>query len=177
MHVALGLVMLSAFLVGALGAEVSSVLVVVAAAGLVAGAAANAVRPGYGVGGVALALTLLPYLAQSPAGYTWRSPVLLVLVHAVVRLSWLATLASPTTRVDTTVLVQEGRRAAVLNLAGQVVALLAGGLTAAAEAAPSITWPWFAVVGGVAVLALALLLRHGMPASAPTGHDTRRTGA
>lgn len=168
--------MVSAFLVGALGAEISTVLVVLFAAGLAGGAVANAARPGYGVGGVALALTLLPYLAQSPAGYTWRSPVLLVLVHGVVRLSWLATLASPSTRVDTTVLAQEGRRAAVLNLAGQVVALGAGGLTAAAEAAPSITWPWFAVVGGIAVLALALLLRHGIPPGPPTGHDARRTG-
>lgn len=172
-HVALTVVMLTGLGVATLGSEISLGLVVVAAAGLVGGAVMNLARPGYGVGGIALALILLPYVFSSPAGYTWRSPVLIVLVHAVVRLSWLATLAGPRTRVDTSVLVQEGRRSAVLNLAGQVVALLAGALTAAAEAAPSITWPWFAVLGGIAALLLALLLRHGLP----TGHDTAGPGS
>lgn len=170
-HVALAVVMVTGLGVATLGSEISPALIAIAAAGLVGGAVANLARPGYGVGGTALALILLPYVFGSPAGYTWRSPVLIVLVHAVVRLSWLATLAGRKTRVDATVLVQEGRRSAVFNLAGQVVALLAGALTAAADAAPSITWPWFAVLGGIAALLLALLLRHGLP----TGHDAPRT--
>lgn len=167
-HVALGVVMLAGLFVGMAGSEVSAALVGVAAVGLAAGTVGNAVRPGYGVGAVALGLTLLPFVLTAPVGYTWRTPVLLVLVHAVVRLSWLATVAGPKTRVEVAVLVHEGRRSAVLNLVGQVVALGAGALTALAESTPSTTWAWFAVLGGAAALALALLLRNGLP----TGHDT-----
>lgn len=167
-HVALGLVVLTGFAVGTVDTQVAPLLLGFLAAGLLGGTVANAARPGYGLAGIALGLILLPYLFSAPAGYTWRSPVLLVVVHAIVRLSWLATLAGPRTQVDTGVLALEGRRAVVLNLAGQVVALAAGALTAATESSPSITWPWFAVVGGTAALGLALVLRHGLP----TGQDT-----
>ena len=167
LHAALGVVILTGLLVGMAGSEVSPALVGVAAVGLAAGTVGNAVRPGFGVGAIALGLMLLPFVLTAPVGYSWRTPVLMVLVHAVVRLSWLCTVAGPRTRVETAVLVAEGRRSAVLNLVGQLVALVAGGLTALAGSTPSTTWPWFAVLGAAAVLALALLLRNGLP----TGHD------
>ncbi len=169
-HTALGVAILTGLFVGMAGSDVSPALIGVAAVGLAAGTVGNAVRPGYGVGAIGLGLMLLPFVLTAPAGYTWRTPVLLVLVHAVVRLSWLATVAGPKTLVEATVLVEEGRRSAVFNLVGQLVALLAGALTAAAGSTPSLTWPWFAVLGAVAALGLAVLLRNGLP----TGHDVAR---
>lgn len=160
--------MLGALFVGMSGSDVSPALLGIAAVGLAAGTVGNAARPGFGVGAIALGLALLPFVLTAPVGYTWRTPVLLVLVHAIVRLSWLGTVARPTTLVEIAVLVEEGRRSAVLNLVGQLVALGAGALTALAGSTPSVTWPWFAVLGAVAALALALLLRNGLP----TGHDT-----
>ena len=167
LHVALGVAVLTGLLVGMAGSEVSAALVTVAALGLAAGTVANARRPGYGLGAIAVGLMLLPFVLTAPAGYTWRTPVLMVLVHAVLRLSWFATVAGPRTQVEVAVLVDEGRRSAVLNLVGQLVALLAGALTAVSGSTSSMTWPWFAVLGAVAALALALLLRNGLP----TGHD------
>lgn len=167
LHVALGVAVLTGLLVGMSGSEVSAALVTVAALGLAAGTVANARRPGYGLGAIAVGLMLLPFVLTAPVGYTWRTPVLMVLVHAVLRLSWFATVAAPRTQVEAAVLVAEGRRSAVLNLVGQLVALLAGALTAVSGSTSSMTWPWFAVLGAVAALSLALLLRNGLP----TGHD------
>ena len=168
LHVTLGLLLVAGMLVTMLGAGIEPVLVGFLVAGVVAGTVGNARRPGYGLAAVALGLVMLPFLFTSPAGWTWRTPVLLVVVHAGVRLSWMATVAGLSTRVDTAVLALECRRSGALNLVGQLVALVAGAVTAAAGAASSLTWPWFGVLGGAAALALALLLRHGLPTRADT---------
>ena len=141
------------------GGNVAAVCVIIAGV-----AAATARRPGYLPLGIALTLATIAMLALTPVGYTWRTPVLMLAIHAAVRLTWYATQVTPTTRVELAVLGAEGRRFVIINGIGQGVALLAGAVTALTQDASSSTSTgtgWAGLMGAGALLVLALALRTG----------------
>ena len=126
--------------------------------------AATMRRPGYLPLGVALVPAVIAMITLNPVGYTWRTPVLMLAVHAMVRLSWYAAQVTPTTRVELAVLRAGWPRFAVVNGIGQAVALFAGAVTALTEDASSSASSgtgWAGLMGAGALLVLALALRTG----------------
>lgn len=155
----------AAFLAAAAGLLSAGVVAVVAVV-IAATVAVTVQRPGY----LAFALSLIPVvivgLTVAPVGYTWRTPLVMVAVHASLRLSWFTSQGSATTRVELAVLAAEGRRFAVVDLLGQGAALLAGALTVlsrsggggSASGTASGT-AWIGLAGAIALLAGAAVLR------------------
>lgn len=167
LHVALAAVAVAVFLAAAAGTGLPmGVMVTVTLIIVVTATVASAVRgPGYLTLGLSLFPATVAMLTLAPVGYTWRTPVLMLAIHATVRLSWYATHVLPGTRVELAVLGAEGPRFAIINCIGQAVALLAGAVTAVTAATDhgsgsvSTGTGWAGVLGAVALLALALALR------------------
>ena len=158
-HSGLGGCAVGAFLAAAAGTALPAG-VVLAVCVVIAVSAASGVRwPGYLTVATALVPVTIALLTLGPVGYTWRTPILMLTIHAAVRLSWYTTQVSARTRVELAVLVPEGKRFAVVNLVGQAVALVAGALTAATEGAAGMGWT--GIAGALALLILALALRTG----------------
>ena len=137
----------------------------------IAASAVSAVRQhGYITLAVALVPTTIALLTLAPVGYTWRTPVLMVAIHATLRLSWYVSVITLVTRVEVAVLAAEGRRFTVVNLVGQAVALLAGALTIATGDGSGASW--IGVAAAAALLVLALALRTGARAWPRTGEGS-----
>ncbi len=163
-HLGLAAAAVGVFLAAAAGTGLPvGVMVTVILVIVVTATVGSAVRgPGYLTLGLSLFPATVAMLTLAPVGYTWRTPVLMVAIHATVRLSWYATHVLPATRVELAVLGAEGPRFVVINCVGQAVALLAGAVTAVTEqgSGPASTGTgWAGVLGAVALLALALALR------------------
>lgn len=168
LHLALAVCVVGSFLAAAAGTAVATGLLVLVLTGLAVAVAAHVRSPGYVLAAVSLTVTTLAHLAVDPVGYSWRVPVLLLTVHATVRLSWFTTRVGLRTRVERRVLVGEGLRSGLFNAVGQVVALLGGLLTAVAQegdgGVPGAVW--FGLLGAVCLLVLAVALRRGLARSA-----------
>lgn len=161
LHLLLVVCGVGAYLVAAAG-EAETGLTVVVCLAIVGTCAASLRRPGYGPLAVSLIPTTVALVAVAPVGYSWRVPLLMIAVHALVRLSWFTAQVTARTRIELTVLRAEGRRFLIVNLIGQSAALLAGALTLATadgDHAPGLTW--LAVVGAAVLVALVVTLRSG----------------
>lgn len=159
LHSGLGVCAVGAFLAAAAGTELPAEVVLTVCLIIAVATASGVRRPGYLTFGTALVPVTIALLTLVPVGYTWRTPILMLAIHAAVRLSWYTTQVSALTRVELTVLGAEGRRFAVVNLVGQAVALVAGALTAVTEGTAGMGWT--GVMGALALLVLALALRTG----------------
>ena len=169
LHLGLAAAAVAVFLAAAAGTGLPvGIMVTVSLIIVVTATVASAVRgPGYLTLGLSLFPATVAMLTLAPVGYTWRTPVLMVAIHATVRLSWYATHVVPATRVELAVLGAEGRRFAVINGIGQAVALLAGALTIATGDGSGASW--IGVAAAAALLVLALALRTGARAWPRTG--------
>lgn len=172
-HLGLAAAAVGVFLAAAAGTGLPVGVVVTVSLIIVVTATATAtVRgPGYLTLGLSLFPATVAMLTSAPVGYTWRTPVLMVAVHATVRLSWYATHVLPATRVELAVLAAEGRRFAVINCIGQAVALIAGVLTVATADGSGVGWT--GVAGAAALLILAVVLRAGARAWPQSGAGSR----
>lgn len=162
-HVALAVCAVGAFLTAA-GTQVATGLVVSVCVLIVVTVAASVRRPGYLSLGLSLFPTVVVLVTVAPVGYSWRTPLLMLAVHATYRLCWLATQISASTRVELVALEVQGRQFVVVNLLGQAVALLAGALTVVSQAddgGPASGSGWLAVPGAVVLMVLAIVLRSG----------------
>lgn len=159
MYAGLVVAAVGAFLAAAAGTALPVGFLVVVCLAIAASAVSAVRQHGYLTFAVALVPTTIALLALAPVGYTWRTPVLMVAIHATLRLSWYVSVITPVTRVEVAVLATEGRRFVVVNAVGQAVALLAGALTVATRDGSGASWP--GVTGAAALLVLALALRTG----------------
>ncbi|SDC16563.1 hypothetical protein SAMN05216410_1309 [Sanguibacter gelidistatuariae] len=163
LHAGLAVCAVGAFLTAA-AAALPAGLVAVVCVVIAAAVAVTVRRPGYLAFGVSLAPTTIVLLAVGSEGYSWRIPLLMIAIHASVRLSWFTSQVSATTRVEVTVVAAEGRRFAVINFVGQALALLAGVLTTVSESGdggPASGTVWIGVAGALALIVLAIALRTG----------------
>ena len=159
LHGALALSAVVSFCAAAAGTALPAGAVLAVSLVIASSALATLRRSGYLPLGISLVTTTIALLAVNPTGYTWRIPVVMLAVHATVRLSWYVSMITPTTRVDLAVLRAEGRRFAIINLVSQGVALFAGALTAMTESASPLAWT--GILGAVALVVLAVALRTG----------------
>lgn len=159
LHIALAATAIASFCAAAAGTALPAGAVLVVSLLIASSVLATLRRSGYLPLGISLTTTTIALLAFSPVGYTWRIPVLMLTIHATVRLSWYVSLITRTTLVELAVLAAEGRRFALINLVSQGVALLAGALTAMTESTSPLAWT--GVVGAMALVALAVALRTG----------------
>lgn len=159
LHSALAVSAVATFCAAAAGTALPAGAVLVVSLVIALSALATLHRSGYLPLGITLVTTTIALLAFSPAGYTWRIPVLMLTIHATARLSWYVTLLTRTTQVELAVLGAEGRRFAIINLVSQGVALFAGAMTAMTESASPLAWT--GVLGAVVLVILAVALRTG----------------
>lgn len=163
LHVGLAVCTVGAFLAAAAAVLPTGVVAVVCVV-IAAAVAVTVRRPGYLAFGVAVVPTTIVLLAVGAEGYSWRTPVLMIAIHASVRLSWFASQVSATTRVELAVLAAEVRRFAVINVVGQAMALLAGALTVVSRSGDGGTasgMVWLGMAGALALTVLVVALRTG----------------
>ena len=162
LHLLLAVCAVGAFVTAA-GTQLAPGVTVTVSLVIAATVVAAVRRPGYLPLGVALVPTAVVFVALAPVGYSWRVPVLMVAIHATLRLCWYTTQITPTTRVELAVLGAECRRFVLINLVGQAVALLAGVLTAVSQGddTPGPSMTWLAIIAAVLLALLAAALRTG----------------
>ncbi|MBI9116167.1 hypothetical protein [Sanguibacter suaedae] len=151
MHLTATVTALAAVLVTTSTTRLDTTTVTLVLAGLLGFAVVGLRRPGWTFTVVA-ASTVAATSLLLPDTYTWRTPVLVLAVHLLVRTGWFTTNVAPTARIETAVLSTVARPFVATNLVGQALALLAGALTTAAP------HPVAALVGGGALVVLAALL-------------------
>jgi hypothetical protein len=157
-HAALAAAIVGAVCAAAAGTALATSSLVVLVVGLLAAVGHAAWRPSTVPAVAALVATGLACIGVTPTDEGWRMPVIILCVHALVRLSWFTTSSRPGGRIEVAILRHEGRTFLVLGLAGQAVGLLAVVLTALEADGTLGRDGTLGIVGAVALLGLAGLL-------------------
>lgn len=155
LHVALAAAILGAVGAAAGGTALATSSLLVLLVGLLAAVGHATWRPSSVPAVAALVATGLACITVTPTDEGWRVPVIILCVHALVRLSWFTTSARPGGRIEIAVLRHEGRTFLVLGLAGQAVGLLAVVLTALDADGTLARSDALGVVGALALLGLS----------------------
>ncbi|MEP7764611.1 hypothetical protein [Sanguibacter sp. 25GB23B1] len=158
LHAALAVAIVGAVCSAAAGTSLETSSLVVLVLGLLAAVGHAAWRPSTIPAVAALAATGLACIVVTPTSEGWRVPVIILCVHALVRLSWFTASSRPGGRIEVEVLRHEGRTFLVLGLAGQAVGLLAVVLTALEADGALGRSGALGIAGAVALLGLAALL-------------------
>lgn len=158
LHAALAAAIVGAVCAAAAGTALETSSLVVLLVGLLVTVGHAAWRPSTIPAVAALVATGLAGMVVTPTDEAWRVPVMILCVHALVRLSWFTSSSRPGGRIEVAVLRHEGRTFLVLGLAGQGVGLLALVLTALEADGTLGRSGALGVVGAAALLGLSGLL-------------------
>ncbi|PFG33163.1 hypothetical protein [Sanguibacter antarcticus] len=159
LHAGLAVAAAGAVCAAAAGTTLDTSSLLLLLAGLLLAIAHAARRPTLVPTVAALVATGLACIVVLPAADTWRIPLIIVCVHALVRLSWFTSSSRPGGRIEVDVLRREGRTFLVLDLAGQAVGLLALALTELDADGRLGHSGALGIVGAVALFGLAVLVR------------------